>query len=319
MAMPLAETVGMLAELLLDQHAQGRAVPIVGDEQVVGGAHGDEPRAEAVEEIVDRARARGGLPRDGVDHREQVLAAMGQLAQQEAELVLVGLALADVDGDRRGADNGVLLVAQRLDHEIEGALAPEQLEIGLELLRGPGLHRLALRRHDGLCRPRREDLGVGLADQLFGREARGRVVHPGKAHLLVLAEHGDGRAAERDLDALLRLGQLLGARLDAFLELMPRFLQLVGRVQMRGDLRLQAVARGKPHQARRDPPEKKCNGAGERGARNLQDCGAAPTSPGSQNATSGTRCARPIATMKSAQNAITGIMSGLYPPRLRPM
>ena len=115
-----------------------------------------------------------------------------------------------------------MLVPQRLDHEIEGALPPEQLEIGLELLRGPGLHRLALGGHDRLCGLVREDLRVGLADELFGRKAGGRVVHPGKAHLLVLAEHGDGRAAERDLDALLRLGQFLGARLDAFFKLMPR-------------------------------------------------------------------------------------------------
>ena len=58
--------------------------------------------------------------------------------QQEAELVLIGLALADVDGDRGRADDSVPLVAQRLDQEVEGALAPEQLEIGLELLRLAG-------------------------------------------------------------------------------------------------------------------------------------------------------------------------------------
>ena len=196
---------------------------------------------------------------------------MRQLAQQEAKLVLIGLALADIDGDRRGADNGALLVSQRLDHEIEGALPPEQFEMGLELLRGPGLHRLALGGEDGVCGLGGENLRVGLADELFGRETRGRVVHPGKTHLLVLAKHGDGRAAERDLDAPFRLGKFLGARLDAFFKLMPRFLQRVGRLQMRGDFRLQAVARGNPRQARCDPPEKKCNGAGERGARNLQD------------------------------------------------
>src|SRR5262245_60508476 len=119
-----AKAVGMLAELPLDQHTQGRAVPIVGDEKVVGGTHRRQPGAEAGEKIVDRARARGGLPRDGLGDGEQILAAMREFAQQKAKLVLVGLALADIDGDRRGADNGAMLVPQRLDHEIEGPLPP---------------------------------------------------------------------------------------------------------------------------------------------------------------------------------------------------
>ena len=125
----LAEAIGMLAQLLLDQHAQRRAMPIVGDQEVVRAADGDEARAEAIEEILDRARARCGLPGDGVDHGEQILGAVGQLAQQEAKLILVGLALADVDGDRGRAEDLALLVGQRLDQQIEGALAPEQFEI----------------------------------------------------------------------------------------------------------------------------------------------------------------------------------------------
>ena len=82
-----------------------------------------------------------------------------------------------------------------------------------------------------------------------GREAGRGVVHPGEAHVLVLAEHGDGRAAQRDLEALLGLSQFLGARLDALLKLMPRFFQFVEGAQMRGDLGLEPVARGKPQQA----------------------------------------------------------------------
>ena len=261
----------MLAELPFHQHAQGRSVPIIGDEKIVGGAHRHEPGTEAVEEVINGARARGRLPRDGVGHGEQILAAMRELAQQETELVFVGLALADIDRDRCGPDNTFVLVPQCLDHEVERALPPKQLETGFKLLRGAGRHRLALRSHNGLRLAAGEDLGVGLADQLFGREAGRRVMHPGKAHILVLAEHGDGRAAERDLDAPFRLRQLLGARLDALLQSMPRFFQLVGGTQMSGDLGLETVARGKPQPARCEPPEDGSGGGRERGTDRGQD------------------------------------------------
>src|SRR4030067_3103052 len=86
-----------------------------GDEEIGGAADGDEPRTEAIEEVLDRPCARSGLPRDGMDHGQHILAAMGKLAEQEAELILVRLALADVDGDRGGADDGALLVGLRLE------------------------------------------------------------------------------------------------------------------------------------------------------------------------------------------------------------
>ena len=66
----LAEAIGMFAQLLLDQHAQRRAMPIVGDQKVVRAADGNEPGAEPIQEILDRARARGGLPGDGMNHGE---------------------------------------------------------------------------------------------------------------------------------------------------------------------------------------------------------------------------------------------------------
>ena len=81
-------------------------MPIVGDQKVVRAANGHESRAEAIEEVLDRARARCGLPGNGVDHGEQILGAVGQLAQQETKLVLIGLALADIDGDRGRAEDG---------------------------------------------------------------------------------------------------------------------------------------------------------------------------------------------------------------------
>ena len=191
-----------VAQLLLDQHAQRRAVPIVGDQKIVGAADGNQPRAEAIEEVLDRARARRGLPRDGVDHRQHVLGAVSQLPKQETELVLIGLALADVDGDRSRAENGVMLVAQRLDQEIERALPAEQLEIGLELLRLAGFHDLLLRRHDGFGGFVGQDLGVGLAYSISPLRPGRRVVRPGEAQVLVLAEHRDRRAAQRNLEAL---------------------------------------------------------------------------------------------------------------------
>ncbi len=145
----LAEAIGMLAQLLLDQHAQRRAMPIVGDQEIVRAADGDEPRAEAIEEILDRARARGGLPGDGVDHGEQILGAVGQLAQQEAKLILVRLALADVDGDRGRAEDLALLVASApRSTDRRSACARTVRNSSRAPARLAGLHRLALRRHD---------------------------------------------------------------------------------------------------------------------------------------------------------------------------
>lgn len=93
----VTDAVGMRSQLLLDQHAQRGAVPIVGDEKIVGAADGDQTCIEVLEKVVHRARARGGLPGDGMDHRELILAAMGQLPEQQTKLVLVRLALASVE------------------------------------------------------------------------------------------------------------------------------------------------------------------------------------------------------------------------------
>ena len=73
-----------------------------------------------------------------------------KLPEEEPELILVRLALADIDGDRGGAEDSAVLVPKSLDEEIERALAPEQLEIGLKLLGRAGIHRLSLSRGDGL-------------------------------------------------------------------------------------------------------------------------------------------------------------------------
>ena len=70
----LAEAVGMRTQLLLDQHAQRRAVPVIGDQKIVRAADGNQSRAEAIEEVLDRAGARCGLTGNGVDHRQQILA-----------------------------------------------------------------------------------------------------------------------------------------------------------------------------------------------------------------------------------------------------
>ena len=76
-------------------------------------------------------------------------------------------------------------------------------------------------------------------------------MRPGEAHVLVLGEHGDRRAAQRDLEALLGLGELLGARIDALLELMAGSFQLLEGAEMRFDLGLQPIAGGKAQELRR--------------------------------------------------------------------
>src|SRR5207344_1178034 len=50
--LPARTIRGMHIELLLDQRAQGGAMPIVGDEQVLRAADGDEARSEAVQKVV---------------------------------------------------------------------------------------------------------------------------------------------------------------------------------------------------------------------------------------------------------------------------
>ena len=67
-------------------------------------------------------------------------------------------------------------------------------------------------------------------------------MRPGVAHILVLAEDRDGRAAERNLEALLRLVQFPGAPFYPVFELMAGLLQLLEGAQMRRDLGLQPVA-----------------------------------------------------------------------------
>ena len=67
---------------------------------------------------------------------------------------------------------------------------------------------------------------------------------PGEAHVAILGEHHDRRAAQSDLEALLRFRQFLGALGDPLFKLLARILQLIERAQMRGDLRLKPVARG---------------------------------------------------------------------------
>ena len=130
----------MHAQLLLDQGPQRGAVPIIGDEQILRAADGDQPRAEAIEKVVDGLGARGGLPGDGLNNGKLILRAVGELAQQQTELVLSFLPLGDLDGDGRGADRIAFAVAERLHQQIVGAPPPEQLEIAFDRLRLSGFH-----------------------------------------------------------------------------------------------------------------------------------------------------------------------------------
>ena len=200
-----AETVGMGAQLLLDQRPQRGAVPIVGDEKILRATDGHEPRAEALQEVIDRARARRGLTGDGVDHGKQVLRAVGELAQQQTKLILRLLPLGDVDGDGGGADDAAAIIAQRLDHEIERPLAAEQRELAFDGLGFARLHGAAL--SPPRSAPQRLRAAPRLRSCRRGRTAHaGRwIVHPDIAHVAILAEHRDRRASERDLEALLRL------------------------------------------------------------------------------------------------------------------
>src|SRR4029450_4788099 len=103
---------------------------------------------------------------------------MGQLSWKETELILVRLALADIDRDRGRAEHLALLVSQSFDQEVEGAFAPEQLEISLKLLGCACVHRLALGRSDGVGCFRRQNLLVGLAHEKFRRKAAGGLLPP---------------------------------------------------------------------------------------------------------------------------------------------
>ena len=60
----------------------------------------------------------GGLPRHRLDHRQQVLRAVRQLAQQQAQMRFAFLALGDVDRCAGQADNVAGVIAQRLDMQI---------------------------------------------------------------------------------------------------------------------------------------------------------------------------------------------------------
>ena len=141
-------------------------------------------------------------------------------------------------------------------------------------------------------------------------------MRPGEAHVLVLAEHRDRRAAQRNLEALVGLGQFLGARLDALLELEPRSFQFLEGAQMGGDLGLQPVARGQPPQLRRELPDD--DGGGQREQRRGRPS-TAPRVPRSapKVPTSAARWARPTAKMNRANSVTRAVSPGAaFPPPL---
>ena len=169
-------------------------------------ADGDEARSEAVRKSSMVLVRGGGLPGNRLNDGQLILRAVGELAQEQAELVLGLFPLGDLDGDGRGADGVALVITQGFGQQIVGSPAPEQLEIGFDVLRLSGLDGAPLCRREGLGSLGRQDLGVGLADQECRIDAGRWIVDPGKAHVAVLGEHHDRRAAQRDLEALLGLG-----------------------------------------------------------------------------------------------------------------
>ena len=66
-----------------------------------------------------------------------------------------------------------------------------------------------------------------LADEKRRIDAGRGIVDPGEAHVAILGEHHDRRAAQSDLEALLGFRQFLGALLDPLFKLLPRILQLI--------------------------------------------------------------------------------------------
>ena len=77
---------------------------------------------------------------------KQVLRAVGQLAQQKAKLVLGLFRSVISTATEVVPTTSPSLVVQRLGEQIIGALAPEQFEIGFELLRFSTLHRACASR-----------------------------------------------------------------------------------------------------------------------------------------------------------------------------
>ena len=75
-------------ELLLHQHTERSAVPVIRDEQIMGHPDAMKARAEPVEKFVDGGRLPCSLTGDGLNHGQKIFRTVRQLTQQQAKLLL---------------------------------------------------------------------------------------------------------------------------------------------------------------------------------------------------------------------------------------
>ncbi len=181
------------------------ARPFVGDDEILRRRQCAQPRDERRHERLDRRGLRACLPGDGNHHSQQVLRPVGELAHDEAHLLLVAFAMGNVDRGAGDADHGAVRFQVRLDVQIVpppiGPLADADLA-GKWPLR---LHHALLQTFDLTAVGFRDDLVVGAAYDRADVCLVG--VGPGVAQLGVLAEHHDLLRAEGQIEALQRLGE----------------------------------------------------------------------------------------------------------------
>ena len=194
------------------------ARPRLGDEEVVGGGDGAQAGGEVADEGLDIGGHAGGLAGHRLDDREKVLGAVGELAHDEAHLLLVALALGEID---RGADDtghAAVAVDLRLEPDLEVAHRAAERELEGEGLPGVVLEHAGLGRDQATQFGGGEDILVGAVEEVVLVGAGRGIVHEGVAQVAVLLEHRDRRVLEREHEPVVGGRGLPGHRREADVE-----------------------------------------------------------------------------------------------------
>ena len=147
----------------------------------MGGGKRLQALAELLEEIIGRTAMLRGLPRHGLDHRQQILRAMRQFAQQQPQMRFALLARGDVDRSAGQSHDGARLLTQRLDMQVVPTQVGSVGEREFAALGLPARQRRALERDDGGRIIGRQDFFVGTAEHVLDRTAKQGIADRGVA------------------------------------------------------------------------------------------------------------------------------------------
>ena len=218
-----------MAELRAHEIVERSAVPAFLHQKIVRARQRLQPLAEPLQEALDVAGMLGGLARHRLDHGQKVFRAMRQFAHQEAQMRLALFSLGDIDGRAGQPDDGPLGIAQGLDVEVVPPHVPGYFDPVFGIARLAACKHIALGGDDGRPIERGDDVVVGMAEHIFGRQAEERLRHEGVAELAILRKHVDFRAMQSGFEPGLGGIALARAFEDPHLRFAPDRIELPAR------------------------------------------------------------------------------------------